>query len=1850
MCCNKTAWHMLTHQLMFRRVFTGLSLLLLLATSSREGRVLSAELAALVNQPPVIVSIEPPPGTVSVLSSITVQFDKPVTGIQADDLWINGAPAESVEGAGAAYTWRFDQPSFGLVQVFWEDTHQIRDLNDPPNFFETSSSDPAWEYELINLAAPSVAGLHPPASITLRKLRELEVTFNKPVRGVDASDLLVNGVPASSLTALDAGRYLFGFPEPAPGTVWLSWAANHGITDRLDPPAAFAGNNWSYTLDPGLDYSGIRINEILASNRHGILDEEGDAEDWIELYNAGSTTLDLEGWSLTDEADGPGQWTFPAMVIQPGEHLVVFASGKDRRSESGSLHTNFRLSVAGEYLGLHSADAPRLPVYELAPEFPEQRTDYSYGLNPAGQWRYFAAPTPGAPNGDSNIHEVAEEPEFSVQRGLFDAPFELRLETGTAGGTIRYTLDGSEPTSSTGAVYTSPLQITRTMAVRAAVFKPAALPSRPVTHTYIFPARVLEQPSGPPGFPATWGNASNFPDNIVPAYYQVNPEIVNHPAYAPHAENALRSLPSVSLVTDVNDLFGAQRGIYSHTAESQTLYRGPAWERACSIEFIPSPGEDGFQINCGVRIHGNASRNPAKIPKHSFRLFFRRDHGPSRLEYPVFPESLAWSFNSLVMRADFNNSWLHWAPSQRQRGTRIRDGWAKETWRDMGHAGSHTRYFHLYLNGLYWGIYDFGERIDAAFAANHYGGERTDYDAMASKPTQAIDGDQVAYNAMITAVRFRNMTLLANYVAAHQHLDMVNYIDYMLLNFYGGNEDWGFDSNWNAVRRREPGGTYRYIPWDCEQLLANLNYNRVNNSSVPSGLHTNLVRSPEYRLAFADRVQKHLFQDGALTVPAVTERWLKHANILDQAAIAESARWGAYRRDIHRYQTAPYELYTRDNHWRTEIDRITFNYFPQRHGIFLQQLRNAGLYPGIDAPRFTPHGGAVRDGTPVGIMSPSSAVYYTLDGSDPRVFGTGAIATNAITSSVASLVNVALGSVWRYWDQGPPPAANWNNPEFNDTAWPSGAAPLGYGNGNEATVIRFGPNSQNRYPAYYFRRTFTITNSAPVSHLTVDLVRDDGAVVYLNGAELLRDNMPPGTISYSTLASSAITGAAEETPVRFMVPADLLVNGNNLLAVEVHQSSVTSTDLRFDLGLSLHASAELVLHSNTVIKARAWDNGQWSALAEATFEVNAPAAYPLAGSGPYHFQQWNENEPAGTYPPHMRFYQTAVADPVLAMELDSLWTLPYNLTSRSRVNGLSTDGFAFRNTANPQEIEGAGFLGAAVLALDTSGTDDIRVTWTGGTVAPNTRAYGIRLQYRIGDQGPFADVVDANGSPVEYIRNSQAGHSQIIGPVQLPDAANNQPLVELRWKYHYISGDSGPRAQLRVAAIQVTVGAPAAQSFGFVEVPQTAQAGWPLGAVIVEAQGENGVRAADYNGLIELSIEGNPGALSGVLTRLATGGVAVFDGLVFNQFGAQSLTASATGLLSAVSEPIAVVGLTETILPRFIQGEQPENNQRVPFAFRLSLAGLKPNATYRYGNRVVLSTDPPAQDGAGNMIFVTNDGTDFIRNTDSPRFRDGDRNVRHSEFTTDLEGGYSGWFITEPSGNPRFAPGNHLHIRLLLNDGGTGEEEFHSLTTPSSVQVITFGQGPAQATALYGQDAASPKNFVLLYQDEPGIDRPLTATFIEAGGVEVDERYAAFYVDLVAGRDGRWGTLVPNQLPNGVRRIEERSMSGNVVAARTFASGIPGTANATGGLAVSGGLPPERALVIEGAGRTATGFELFIRGGYPGLSWQAGRSLDLIEWDWLWQGAITNDSGWTVRDESEERDAAFYQLRVSPGN
>ncbi len=961
------------------------------------GTLFVTNLMAQTTDSLVVLAVSPPPGPVSELRSITVTFNRPVHDVVPEDLLINNQPAVQLSGAGTAYTFSFEQPAFGRIDIGFTGGNGITDFSNPPHFFDAADPSAHWSYQLRDGTPPTVLSIVPPVGAVVGALSDVELRFSEEVTGVDAGDLLMNGVPASSLQARGQNTFLFHFASAAPGIVNIGWAPSHGIADLSAPPNPLNATGWSYTIDPALPVGQVVISEFLASAESAInlKDEDGELQDWLEILNSGSTPVDLQGWSLTNDPDEPGLWPFSGMILSAGQRLVVFASAKDRRSTApgAKLHTNFKLNAAGEYLALFNAASPRVATTEFRGGYPEQRHDYSYGWD-GSDWRYYKTPTPGAPNGNSTILGVVPKPNVNVTRGFFNVPFNLSITNKLPGATIRYTLNGSVPTETAGLLYSAPIAITHSSILRAAAFQANRLPSEIVTHTYLFADQVLHQPNNPAGFPVGATVMGGYPSD-----YEMDPEVVNDPAYAAQIKDALLALPTLSLVLNVDDMFGATKGIYTHP-----LQRGPQWEKPCSVELIPLDGKD-FQADAGVQIQGNASRDPRNQPKHAMRLVFKGDYGAKKLSYKFFPDSPVSSFDTLVLRADYNYSWLHWNPTQRNRAQRTRDAWVKDSLRAMGGLASHNRFVHLYINGLYWGIYDASERPDASFGQAYLGGQKEDYDVV--NEGELVDGSMASYNTLLSLNGFDS---IENYGAVQRYLDIPQFIDYMLLHFFVGHEDWGFNKNWYALRPRNGSRGFIYLPWDGETLLGEPGVDRVNNSDVASGLHTKLLASAQYKLDFADHVQRHFFHGGALSPVQNIARWQTRAREVELPIIAESARWGDYRRDVDRYQSSPYDLYTRDKHWRAELSRLLNDYFPGRTTTVLRQLRKAGLYPAIDAPAFNQFGGKIEPGFQLQMAASEGTIYFTTDGSDPRLYGSGQLSP-ATTAYSSPLVLSALTRV-----------------------------------------------------------------------------------------------------------------------------------------------------------------------------------------------------------------------------------------------------------------------------------------------------------------------------------------------------------------------------------------------------------------------------------------------------------------------------------------------------------------------------------------------------------------------------------------------------------------------------------------------------------------------------------------------------------------------------------------------------------------------------------------------------------------------------------------------------------------------
>ena len=618
--------------------------------------------------------------------------------------------------------------------------------------------------------------------------------------------------------------------------------------------------------------------------------------------------------------------------------------------------------------------------------------------------RYFQPATPGAPNNPSGTVGVVADTSFSKDRGFYDAPISVAITSETPGAQIRYTTDGSEPTATTGTVYSGPITVSTTTILRAAAFKPGHIPSNIDTQTYLFVNGIIRQPHNPEGFPQVGEPGVHWD-------YGMDQRVVNDPVYSGRIVDALKAIPSMSLVMEHDDLFDST-GIYQNPGGT-----GLQWEKPGSAELIYADGTtDGFQIDAGVRMYGGVSR-ATWYPKHTFRLLFKKQYGAGKLNFPLFQDgvmgdSAVEEFDTVILRGNFNKTWTFTNSGERTNAQYIHDSFISDLQLAMGQPGIHSTFVHLYVNGHYWGLYNPVERPDAAFAAAYMGGEKEDWDALNS--SEPVDGVKTAWtemqnlaNGIVPGQAWTadnpNPNALATpeaYAAIKQYLDVANLIDYFILNIWGGNIDWD-DHNWYAARKREPGAGYKFFSWDAERTLESPTYDKTEVGGTfgqrdkPSRIYKQLRANPEFRLLFADRVHKHMFNGGLLTPEIAKARYMELAAVVDKAIIGESARWGDYQR--------PAQPYTRDLEWITEQNRLMNVYFPVRTGNVLNQFRTDGLYPGVAAPSFNQHGGEVAEGFSLSMTAPAGTIYYTLDGSDPRLPG-GAVAPSArIYSSSVTL-------------------------------------------------------------------------------------------------------------------------------------------------------------------------------------------------------------------------------------------------------------------------------------------------------------------------------------------------------------------------------------------------------------------------------------------------------------------------------------------------------------------------------------------------------------------------------------------------------------------------------------------------------------------------------------------------------------------------------------------------------------------------------------------------------------------------------------------------------------------------------
>jgi hypothetical protein len=560
----------------------------------------------------------------------------------------------------------------------------------------------------------------------------------------------------------------------------------------------------------------ICFNEVMASNGGVCLDEDGDASDWIELHYTGGTTLNLQGYGLSDDLTRPFRWTFPHLEVQPGAYLVVWASGKDRTNPELPLHTNFSLSALGEPLLLSRPDGTTLDALNPLP-LPR---DTSYGRQPDGadDWFFFVESTPGEPNTTLGYASIAEPPVFSHSGGFHVEPFLLTLSSTHPGSTILYTLDGSvpEPWNLDGTTYFYKNQHPQEP---GDPFGPL-LTSSYETLLYVEPLRIADRSQDPnclsirsttihrspasyapvePVFKGTVVRARAVREDSLPS------EVVSHTYFVTPEGAARYELPVISLAIQEDHLFDHEQGIYVAGIDFETwrlwepntpsAWHSPANYRRTDIEssahfelFEPALGR-AFSMDVGVRIHGGASRF---FPQKSMRLHARKSCDPRGvMQYPFF-EGLTnridhrpiSSFQSLILR----NSGNDYAT------TRLRDAFIQTAvLAPMGLDHQAYRPAVHFINGEYWGLINIRERIDRHYIANHYDidpGDAAILDSHRGILREGTSQDSEDWKELWAYATAQDLTQSQHWDYMEERIDLDNLIRYNVSQIYISNTDW----------------------------------------------------------------------------------------------------------------------------------------------------------------------------------------------------------------------------------------------------------------------------------------------------------------------------------------------------------------------------------------------------------------------------------------------------------------------------------------------------------------------------------------------------------------------------------------------------------------------------------------------------------------------------------------------------------------------------------------------------------------------------------------------------------------------------------------------------------------------------------------------------------------------------------------------------------------------------------------------------------------------------------------------------------------------------------------------------
>ena len=879
------------------------------------------------------------------------------------------------------------------------------------------------------------------------------------------------------------------------------------------------------------------INEIQTANLDQFIDNSYNYGGWIELYNPTSSSIILRGMYITDGTSTYRLLSAQGSVPAGGYKTLWF----DHNSSSGSygskasLQVPYKLEFEGGTISLLSSakDTIASVTYpEITP-----RCSYARLTDGANEWGITSTPTPNASNKGSKFAvERLDPPEVDVDSHVFTDPFTVRV-TVPRGTLLKYTTDGSTPSATHGTTSSAGrLNITKTTILRFCLVADGYLPSAVVTRSYIYR---------------------------------------NHDYY----------LPVISVSTDPKNLYDDTIGIYtrgtngvSGNGQGSACNWNMDWERPVNFEYlIPEKDEYGNvtyipQVNqeIDMEISGGWTRaygggvvdGKYWEMKSSFRVKTdKRYEGVNSIDCPVFPDKPYNKYRCWQVRNGGNDTYA-----------RIIDPALQQIVMKSGFYVDCQDYqpAHVFFNGEYVGMFNIRESNNKHYGYSNYGIDAEDmdqFDLSNAQYNQKV-GDNKAWLELVKlALQLSSKKTPELYQQICDRLDIDEYINYMALECYVGPSDWITNTNNVKGFRSRSDGKFHFVLFDLDSAFST--DNMLSDVLSTSGganvddLFRYLMKYDPFRRQFMDA---YCLVDGSVFEPGRCEAIVR--GIYDNTNYALSFEGNSSNLGLVGTINAA--------HNGSRIGKMS-SVMGVGDGYYLRLSSN------IPEARLQVNGQEVPTGKFAGYLFSYKGEPVNVTAKAPAGYRFGGWMHAGNTETSATLI--PLGAKWKYYDQGSMDGYDWKQPDFDETRylWRSGTAPFGYANEgmymavNAATTLDYGDNSANKRPTYYFRNTFQL-DAVPSSNsvVTLDYQVDDGMMLYVNGVEVGGYYVASGS-PYSSYTKDGHFEGSEPYRGSIVIPNELLKAGANQIAVEVKNTSATSTDIFFEASLSMVGVEENML-------------------------------------------------------------------------------------------------------------------------------------------------------------------------------------------------------------------------------------------------------------------------------------------------------------------------------------------------------------------------------------------------------------------------------------------------------------------------------------------------------------------------------------------------------------------------------------------------------------------------------------------------------------------------------------------------